>query len=88
MIKDLQNGSTYKNLLLFVLPILLENFLQLTYNAVDSVLVGRYAGENALVAVGISNSIMSIVIFGASDIGNLDWGLCLYGIMLRRKTKQ
>lgn len=64
--KNLAEGNAYKNLILFALPILFGNLLQLTYNAVDSVIVGKYAGETALAAVGISNPIMSILILGAS----------------------
>ena len=66
--KDLTEGSVYRNLILFALPILIGNLLQLTYNAVDSVIVGKYAGETALAAVGISNPIMSILILGASGV--------------------
>lgn len=66
--KNLTEGNAYKNLILFALPILFGNLLQLTYNAVDSVIVGRYAGETALAAVGISNPIMSILILGASGL--------------------
>ena len=66
--KNLTEGNTYKNLILFSLPILFGNLLQLTYNAVDSVIVGKYAGEIALAAVGISNPIMSILILGASGV--------------------
>ena len=66
--KDLREGNTYKNLIGFALPILFGNVLQLTYNAVDSVIVGRCAGEQALAAVGISNPVMSIVILGASGV--------------------
>lgn len=66
--KNLTEGNAYKNLILFALPILFGNLLQLTYNAVDSVIVGKYAGETALAAVGISNPIMSILILGASGV--------------------
>ena len=66
--KDLTEGNTYRSLVGFAVPILMGNLLQLTYNAVDSVVVGRYAGETALAAVGISNPIMSMIILGASGI--------------------
>ena len=39
-----------------------------TYNAVDSIIVGRWAGENALAAVGTANPVMSIVILGITGI--------------------
>lgn len=66
--KSLTEGRTYRNLIGFAIPILLGNLLQLTYNAADSVIVGRCAGEDALAAVGISNPIMSIIILGASGL--------------------
>lgn len=66
--KNLLEGSTYRNLAGFAVPILLGNMLQLTYNAADSVIVGRFAGEQALAAVGISNPVMSIIILGASGL--------------------
>ncbi len=66
--KNLAEGSTYRNLIGFAVPILLGNILQLTYNAADSVIVGRCAGEQALAAVGISNPVMSIIILGASGL--------------------
>lgn len=66
--KDLTEGNTYRSLIGFAVPILVGNLLQLTYNAVDSVVVGRYTGETALAAVGISNPIMSMIVLGASGI--------------------
>jgi putative MATE family efflux protein len=42
---------------------ILGNLFQLTYNAVDSIIVGRFAGENALASVGTANPVMNIVIF-------------------------
>ena len=66
--KSLTEGNTYRNLLEFAFPILLGNLLQLTYNAADSIIVGKCAGEDALAAVGISNPIMSIIILGASGL--------------------
>lgn len=47
---------------------ILGNLFQLTYNAVDSIIVGRFAGENALAAVGTSNPVMNIVILGVTGI--------------------
>ena len=66
--KSLTEGNTYRNLLEFAFPILLGNLLQLTYNAADSIIVGKCAGEDALAAVGISNPIMSIIILCASGL--------------------
>lgn len=55
--KDLTKGVPFKQLLLFSLPMLLSMVFQQMYNLADSVIAGRFAGENALVAVGISSPI-------------------------------
>lgn len=63
MKENMTTGSTGKHLISFAIPMILGNIFQLTYNAADSVIVGRYAGEDALAAVGTSNPIMNIIIF-------------------------
>lgn len=66
--KNLTQGNIYKNMIFFAIPLVLGNLFQLTYNAVDSIIVGRYAGKVALAAVGTSNPVMNIVILGISGI--------------------
>ena len=56
------NGSIFKNLLLFTIPIILTGILQLFYNAADVIVVGRYAGSNSLAAVGSTGSITHLLI--------------------------
>lgn len=63
MTKDMTSGSIPKHLISFAVPMVLGNLFQLTYNAVDSIIVGRFVGTNALAAVGSANPIMNIVIF-------------------------
>lgn len=63
MQSNMTEGNITKQMIGFALPMILGNVFQLTYNAVDSIIVGRYAGEEALAAVGTSNPIMNIVIF-------------------------
>lgn len=63
MNQNMTTGSAGKHLISFAIPMILGNLFQLTYNAADSIIVGRYAGEDALAAVGTSNPIMNIVIF-------------------------
>ena len=57
------NGNISKHLIKFAVPLVLGNLFQLTYNAADSIIVGRFVGTNALAAVGTANPIMNIVIF-------------------------
>lgn len=63
MARNMTSGSIGKHLIAFSIPMILGNMFQLTYNAVDSIIVGRYAGEEALAAVGTANPIMNIIIF-------------------------
>lgn len=68
MVKDLTKGSIPKHLITFAVPIVLGNLFQLTYNAVDSIVVGKFAGQGALAAVGTANPVMNIVILGVTGI--------------------
>ena len=49
-------GSVPKKMLLFAVPIFFSNLFQQLYNAVDSLIVGNFIGEQALAAVGSSSS--------------------------------
>lgn len=52
MATNMTEGSPYKLILMFSLPMLLGNVFQQLYNMVDSVVVGNFVGEKALAAVG------------------------------------
>lgn len=58
---DLTQGDIMKNLLKFSFPIMVGNVLQQFYNVVDTLIVGRYLGKNALAAVGSSYTLMVFV---------------------------
>jgi putative MATE family efflux protein len=60
---DMTKGEITPQLIKFTVPLVLGNFCQLTYNAADSVIVGRYLGTNALAAVGVVSPVMNINIF-------------------------
>lgn len=66
--KDLTRGSIAPQLIRFSIPLILGNLFQLTYNAVDSIIVGKFAGTQALAAVGCANPVMNIVILGITGI--------------------
>ena len=68
MNKDLTEGPILPALINFTLPLIAGNLLQLTYNAVDSMIVGRYAGKAALAAVGTSNPLMTLVLLFTNGI--------------------
>lgn len=55
---NLTEGNITKNLFLFSLPLILGNLLQQFYNIADTLIVGRFIGEEALAAVGSSYTLM------------------------------
>ena len=57
---DMVNGPILGKLLLFTIPLMASNILQLLFNAVDIVVVGRFAGYNSLAAVGSTSSIVNL----------------------------
>lgn len=60
---DMTKGNISKHLAQFAMPLILGNIFQLTYNAVDSIIVGRFAGDAAQAAIGTANPIMNIAVF-------------------------
>lgn len=66
--QKMTQGSIPLHLIRYALPMILGNLLQLTYNAVDSMIIGKCLGENALAAVSTSNPIMTIVVLGVSGL--------------------
>lgn len=62
MTHNMTSGPITPSLVKFTIPLVLGNLFQLTYNAADSVIVGRFVGEDALAAVGTSNPLMTLAI--------------------------
>ncbi len=62
MTKDMTTGAITPLLIKFTIPLVLGNLFQLTYNAADSIIVGKFVGEDALAAVGTSNPLMTLAI--------------------------
>ncbi len=58
---DMCSGSILKKMLLFAFPLMLSNMLQLLFNAADIIVVGRFAGDNALAAVGSNTSLINLL---------------------------
>ena len=59
---DMCNGPILKKMLLFALPLMLSSILQLLFNAADIVVVGRFAGDDSLAAVGSTSSLINLMI--------------------------
>ena len=58
---DMCNGPILKKMLLFALPLMLSSILQLLFNAADIVVVGRFAGDDSLAAVGSTSSLINLL---------------------------
>ena len=59
---DMTTGSPWQKILIFTLPMLLGNIAQQLYNTVDSIVVGKYIGDNALAAVGSCGPIVNMLL--------------------------
>lgn len=68
---DMTVGSPWKKIVLFTVPMLIGNIAQQLYNTVDSIVVGKYVGDNALAAVGSAGPILNllIVLFVGISVG-------------------
>ena len=67
---DMTVGSPRSHLWRYALPLLLGNWLQLSYNAIYSIIAGRFIGQYALAAEGIAGPVMNLVILAIT-------GLCI-----------
>ena len=57
---DMCNGSIMDKLVTFALPLMLSGILQLMFNAVDIIVVGRFSGSEALAAVGSTTALINV----------------------------
>ncbi|MDO5558329.1 MAG: MATE family efflux transporter [Oscillospiraceae bacterium] len=58
---DTTNGPVLKKMLLFAVPLMFSSVLQLLFNAADIVVIGRFAGDNSLAAVGSTGSLINLM---------------------------
>lgn len=66
--RDMTVGAPRAHLWNHALPLLLGNWMQLSYNAVDSIIAGRFIGKEALAAEGIAGPVMNLVILAISGV--------------------
>lgn len=59
---DMTQGSPVQKIVQFTIPMLIGNFAQQLYSTVDSIIVGRFVGDNALAAVGTSGPILNLML--------------------------
>lgn len=62
MTNDMTTGTPWKLILKFVIPVALGNIFQQVYSIVDSIIVGRFVGVEALAAVGVTGPLTFIVL--------------------------
>ena len=60
--RDMTEGAPWRRIAEFAFPMLLGNLAQQLYNTVDSIVVGKYVGDNALAAVGTSMPILNLLL--------------------------
>jgi putative MATE family efflux protein len=59
---DMCSGPLFSKILIFALPIMAMNILQLLFNTADMVVVGRFSGRDALAAVGATGSLINLIV--------------------------
>ncbi len=59
---DMTVGAPWKSILRFTIPMLIGNIAQQLYSTVDSIVVGKYEGDNALAAVGSATPILNLLL--------------------------
>lgn len=59
---DMCSGPLFKNILVFALPIMAMDLLQLLFNAVNMVVAGQFSGKEALAAIGATGSLINLIV--------------------------
>ncbi|NLY10879.1 MAG: MATE family efflux transporter [Firmicutes bacterium] len=69
--RDMTEGTPWKRIVEFSIPLLIGNIAQQFYNTADSIIVGRYIGDNALAAVGSAGPVLNLflVLFVGIAVG-------------------
>lgn len=68
---DMVSGPLFSGILWFALPLALSGVLQLAFNAADVIVLGKFAGNTALAAVGATGALINLIVnaFNALSIG-------------------
>ena len=70
LIADFTEGNVSKQLLIFATPLFLSSLMQIIYNMVDMIIVGRVYGETGLSAVSVGGDITNFMTFLAMGFAN------------------
>ncbi|PJM73923.1 MATE family efflux transporter [Bifidobacterium primatium] len=65
---DMTTGRPTPHLMNYAVPLVLTNVFQLSYNALDAIIVGRFIGKEALAATGMASPVMNLLILGISGL--------------------
>ncbi|MBE6964070.1 MAG: MATE family efflux transporter [Ruminococcaceae bacterium] len=87
---DMCSGTILSKLLRFAFPLMLSSILQLLFNAADVVVVGRFAGDTALAAVGSNTNLISLLtnLFMGCSVGSNILAARFYGAQEQDRLHQ
>ena len=87
---DMCNGPLLGKIIVFAIPVMLSGILQLLFNAADIVVVGRFAGNEALAAVGSTSSLINLLVnlFIGLSVGTNVLVARFYGAGLKRELNE
>lgn len=85
---DMCNGPLLGKMLKFYFPLMASSMLQLVFNAADVIVVGRFAGSEALAAVGSTSALINLLtnLFIGLSVGANVMVARYYGAKKRRRT--
>lgn len=70
LVTDFTTGNVAKQLVIFSTPLLLSNLLQVVYNMVDMIIVGKAMGKVGLSAVAVGGDVSNLMTFLAMGFSN------------------
>ena len=70
IVKDLNQGSVTKTMILFAMPLLLSGVIQMLYNTADMIIIGHFVGTKGLAAVSVGGDVMHFLAFAAMGFAN------------------
>lgn len=78
---DMTVGKPWEKIVAFTIPMLIGNIAQQLYNTVDSIVIGKYVGDNALAAVGSASPILNLllVLFVGISVAPASWCRSILG---------
>ena len=82
---DMCNGSIMDKLISFALPLMVSSILQLMFNAVDIIVIGRFSGSQSLAAVGSTTALIAVFTNLFIPLGPMFWQ---HAFMLPEDTRK